>query len=60
MYYKERKTLEIKRDTTASMFKVDKNMKGHAYAVIHKIDDMLNYILVAINNKHISAVSRFL
>lgn len=46
--------LEIKCDTTTSILKDDKNVKRHACAAINKIDDMLDYILVAIKNRHIA------
>ena len=55
---KKEKTLEIKCDTTTSIFKDDKNMKRHACAAVSKIDDTLNYILGAIKNKHISTGNR--
>lgn len=42
------------------MFKDDKNVKRHACAAVNKIDDILNYILVAIKNKHISTGNRSL
>lgn len=53
-YVPLRKTLEIKCDTTSSMFKDDKNVKRHACSAVNKIDDILNYILVTIKNEHIS------